>query len=265
MRYRWIAALGIVAAAVAGCSTSGTPVPDNGLATTTFATSASAVPATPVDPAAFRRSDDLYLVSSGGAGCGIGRNLPTGELGNLTCHLPAGAIAGLNPPTIDIDPEGIHAAAWPMWSGNITELLPGQSVSVGTATCTASAGPRLRCQNRGGWVDSGATGTQLSMPPAPLTTAHGGSAPGAGGGECTIENSGHRISIYEMRNTSCAEARPIITRYLSNDRVVPVVPAGSSADAHVDDWLCYIGDNTDRPRASQAATCTNGAKFFRAQ
>ncbi|MGW5522138.1 hypothetical protein [Gordonia sp. NPDC003950] len=165
---------------LSGCSVVGEAIRDQGPVSTAFApvSAAAQTPGaqgTPVDPGQFGRTGNLFLLRAGGvATCGIGLNVATAQLGNLTCHMPPGAIPGVNPSTVDIDDTGVHAAAWPMWSGAIAELLPGQSVTVGVATCTASAGPRLRCQNPGGWVDIGATGTTVSMPPSPLTAQHGG-------------------------------------------------------------------------------------------
>ncbi|WP_148083264.1 hypothetical protein [Gordonia oryzae] len=262
---RFLFAVGLVAL-LSACALGGQAQP--GDPSTSLAASLPQAAATPIDASPFGRSDALWILRVGDlATCAVGL-APTTGLGNLTCHVPAGSLNSLHPPVVDIDASGVHAAAWPMWTGSIAELLPGQSVTIGTATCTASAGPRLHCQNQGGWIDIGANDTRTSAPPSPLTAEHGGGT-GANspnpGQSCSFLNGSHLVTVYDTRNTTCAEATPIITRYLRSDRVVPEVPAGSSARAGVDDWTCYIGDDTDRPHYLQAATCVKDDKLFRAQ
>ncbi|MFT4126134.1 MAG: hypothetical protein QM662_07875 [Gordonia sp. (in: high G+C Gram-positive bacteria)] len=167
--------LGALVLLLSSCAISGTPLPVSNLSNAPVGGVVAGLPTgTPVDPVPFARTTILHLLRAGDlAVCGIGVDA-VDVPGNLTCHLPPGAIPALNPSVVDIDANGVHAAAWTRWPGDITELLPGQSLTVGTGTCVAAGGPRLRCENPGGWVDITPTGTTTSMPPQPLTAEHGG-------------------------------------------------------------------------------------------
>ncbi|MFT3716660.1 MAG: hypothetical protein QM774_12160 [Gordonia sp. (in: high G+C Gram-positive bacteria)] len=249
--------VGVAAAVLAGCSSVG----GNKGSTVTVEQRAAT---TPVDPGPYQRSGSLYVFSVGGGQtvCGIGLDQNSGQMGNLTCHVPPGTGIG-DAGAIDVDGDGVHAAGWNRWTG-APDLPVGKSLTVGTATCEVYAPGSVKCANHGGWVDvtptkttTSAGGGETTQVPstatqngAPMEHYTDGTTPVAPGTMCGAAT-GRTLVQVVSGSISCTDAIDLIDGYLA----APADPMGGNAK-----MMVYRGWRCSAPTAVAAREMGFGAK-----